>query len=282
MSDALRFDDPEWCETEYNPRLRVSDAATYQPKWGEWAAAARQAHPPIADIRYGDHPREVMDLFRAPKAKGACLFIHGGYWRSFSKNEFSWVVEALLKEDLTVAVVNYPLCPEVTIADIVLSVRKAVVALAKTHLTSEEKANWIVSGHSAGGYLAAAMSAVNWRALGLEGQVFCGVVPVSGVFDVRPLIHTSINEQLRLTKESAHALTLFDQRPHDPIPMVPIYGADESSEFCRHSIDLAKLWPRSEAAIGIQGRNHFNVIEGIKDPNSILFKTLMRLLGFGH
>ena len=282
MSDALRFNDPEWCETEYNPRLRVSDAATYQPKWGEWAAITRQAHLPLADLRYGDHPREVLDIFRAPHAKGACLFIHGGYWRSFSKNEFSWVVEALLKESITVAVVNYPLCPEVTIADIVTSLRKAVVALAKTHLTPEEKAKWIVSGHSAGGYLAAAMSATNWKSQGLDGQVFCGVVPVSGVFDVRPLIHTSINEQLRLTKESAEALSLFNQRPHDPIPIVPIYGAEESSEFCRHSIDLAKLWPRSEPAIGIEGRNHFNVIEGIKDPQSVLFKTLMRLLGLSR
>lgn len=282
MGGTLRFDDPEWCEAEYNPRLLVADAATYAPKWGEWAAAARHAHPPLADLRYGDHPREVMDIFRASNAKGACLFIHGGYWRSFSKNEFSWVVEALLKEGITVAVVNYPLCPEVTIADIVTSLRKAVVAMAKTHLTPEEKAKWIVSGHSAGGYLAAAMSATNWQAHGLYGQVFCGVVPVSGVFDVRPLIHTSINEQVRLTKDSAEALTLFDQRPHDPIPMVPIYGAQESSEFCRHSLDLAKLWPRSEAAIGIEERNHFNVIEGIKDPHSILFKTLMRLLGLAH
>jgi len=94
----------------------------------------------------------------------------------------------------------------------------------------------------------------------------------------RPLIQTSINEQLRLTKESAAALNLFAQTPHDPLPMLPIYGAEESSEFCRHSIDLAKIWPGSQPAIGVEGRNHFNVIEGIADPQSIIFKTICAVL----
>ena len=279
MSEATRFDDPQWCEAEYNPRVRVSDFATYAPKWSLWAAATRERHPPLADLSYGSHPREVIDLFRVPGARAACLFIHGGYWRSFSKNEFSWAAEILVKQGITVAVLNYPLCPEVTIADIVSSMRRAVVALVQTYLTPEEKANLVITGHSAGGYLAAAMSATNWTAYGLDGQIFRGVVPVSGVFDVRPLIHTSINEQVRLTRDSAEALTLFHVTPHDPVPMVPIYGADESSEFARHSIDLAKNWPRSEAAIGVEGCNHFSVIEGMTDSNSILFKTLMRLFG---
>lgn len=279
MSVETRFDDPQWCETEYNPRLRVSDAATYQPKWGEWAAATRARRESTDDISYGADPREVMDIFRAAQPKGACLFIHGGYWRSFSKNEFSWVVDALVDAGVTVAVVNYPLCPQVTIADIIVSVRKAVVALHKQHLTTEEKNSWVVAGHSAGGYLAAAMSATDWRHHGLAENPFRGCVPVSGVFDVRDLLHTSINEQLRLTKESAEALNLFNETPDEPVPMVPIYGAEESSEFCRHSIDLSKLWPRSESAIGVEGRNHFNVIEGIADPHSIIFKTIIRLLG---
>ena len=279
MRIETRFDDPQWCENEYNPRLRVSDAATYQPKWGEWAAATRARRTSLADISYGADPREIMDIFRANQPKGACLFIHGGYWRSFTKNEFSWVVDALVDAGITVAVVNYPLCPQVTIADIVASLRKAVVALHDQHLTNDEKKNWVVAGHSAGGYLAAAMSATNWSLHGLEKNPFRGSVPVSGVFDVRPLLHTSINEQLRLTKESAAALNLFAQTPHDPVPMLPIYGAEESSEFCRHSLDLAKLWPGSEPAIGVEGRNHFNVIEGIADPQSIIFKTILRFIG---
>ena len=148
MSEALRFDDPQWCEAEYNPRVRVSDFATYPPKWSEWAAGARERHPPLADLSYGPHPREVIDLFRAPNAKGACLFIHGGYWRSFSKNEFSWAAEALLTQGITVAVLNYPLCPEVTIADIVSSTRKAVVALVQTYLTGDRKSTRLNSSHT--------------------------------------------------------------------------------------------------------------------------------------
>lgn len=274
----MRFDDPHWCEAEYNPRLIVSDAATYAPKWTAWAKETRARLSPIADLRYGDHVRELVDVFRAPQARGALVFIHGGYWRGFSKQEFSWVAEALVAQGITVAVLNYPLCPEVTVGEIVTSCRDAVLALLAHHLEPLEKENLVVAGHSAGGYLTAAMTGTDWTAYGLLKSPFKGGVPISGVFDPTPLINTSINEQARFTKESAAALNLLIRQPRFAVPLSPIYGEEESAEFHRQSKDLAALWPAVEPAIGIAGCNHFSVVEGLRDPHSLIVKTIVRFV----
>ncbi len=274
----MRFDDPQWCEAEYNPRLIVADAATYAPKWTAWAKEARARLAPLADRRYGDHVREIMDVFRAPDARGALVFIHGGYWRGFSKQEFSWVAETLVAQGITVAVLNYPLCPEVTVADIVSSCRHAVLSLLTTHLSAVEKDHLVVAGHSAGGYLTAAMTGTDWTSFGLAQSPFKGGVPISGVFDPTPLINTSINEQARFTKESAAALNLFTHPPRFAVPLLPVYGADESAEFHRQSQDIAKLWPAVEPAVGMTGRNHFSVVEDLREEQSLITKTILRFV----
>src|ERR671931_1705065 len=43
---------------------------------------------------YGDHPDERMDIFPAPRPSGAGLiFLHGGAWRNFTKDDFSFVAK---------------------------------------------------------------------------------------------------------------------------------------------------------------------------------------------
>ncbi len=273
----MSLDDKAWCEIEYNPRLSISDAADYGPKWTGWAENTRKNTPHLSNVAYGDHPREIMDVFSVKDAKGAVIFIHGGYWRSFSKDVFSWSAEALNQYGMTVAVINYPLCPEVTVADIVVSCRKAISKLWHDILTPVEKSNLIVTGHSAGGYLTAAMFATDWTLFNMPITPFKGGVPISGVFDIQPLINTTINEQVRLTEESAAALNLLAQKPLVQAPFIPLYGALESSEFRRQSEAIAKLWPLSEPAIGFADRHHLNVVEGVNEPGSPLFEALMRL-----
>jgi arylformamidase len=275
----MSFDDRSWCEAEYNPRLIVADAADYAPKWVEWAKASRDQYPFDADLRYGPHPRETIDIFHAEEPKATLVFIHGGYWRVHSKDVFSWVVDALIAKAVSVAVINYPLCPEVRIGDIVGSCRKAIADLWHHHLSATEKANMVVSGHSAGGYLTAAMFATDWRDHGLPATPFVGGVPISGVFDVRPLIMTTINEQAQITAESATALNLLAQQPLVDAPLVPIYGALESSEFRRQSEAIAKVWPRTETAIGVSDRHHFNIVESIKEPSTPVYDAILRLAG---
>jgi arylformamidase len=263
--------DPAWYEREYNPRLLVPHAETIYGAWGERAAATRRRHPPLADIRYGDHPREVMDLFRAENPRGTVLFIHGGYWRAFSKNESSWVADGFLDGGLSVAVLNYPLCPDVTLDGIVGSTRNAFVHLYRHVLTEAERKGLVVTGHSAGGYLTALHLATNWTAFGLPADPIAAIVPISGVFGLAPLIHTTMNTALHLDPAAAARLSLDTAPWRSRARVAFVVGGDESAEFHRQSADMAARWSDLAPELhAIPGTNHFDVIDGLAQPGSPL------------
>jgi arylformamidase len=271
--------DRDWAEREYNPRLLVPDAPSIYGTWPERAAETRRRHPPVADIRYGEHPREVMDLFRAPNARGTVLFIHGGYWRAFSKDDFSWVADGFLRFGLSVVILNYPLTPDVPLARIVQSTRTGFATLYADVLTPAERRRVVVTGHSAGGYLSALHLATAWDDYGLPEDPLAGCVPISGVFSLAPLIDTSMNDAIRLDLAQAGVLSLYGKPWRSRAPLTLAVGGDESAEFHRQSEDLASGWAELEPKVlDIAGRNHFDVIDGLAEPGSELQGAIMRMI----
>lgn len=269
------YSDPHWCEAEYNPRLRVKDAANFAPAWTARAEATRRRLTLRANLRYGAHRREVFDHIPARTPKGTLIFIHGGYWRAFSKDEFTWVAEPYVLRGISVVILNYPLCPEVTIQNIASSCEAAIATYLNDHATDAERSHVVVAGHSAGGYLAAAMLATDWSYYGLSQSPFIGAVPVSGVFDLRPLVRASMNEQIRLSDEQAASWSLLSEEPLAKCPMVPMVGGLESDEFIRQSFEIADAWPSiSRPAITVPNRHHFDVIEAIAEPGQSVFDTV--------
>lgn len=263
--------DPAWYEREYNPRLLVPHCDQIYGTWAGRAAATRERHPPLADIRYGEHPREVFDLFRAKDARGTVLFIHGGYWVAFSKNESSWVADGFLDQGFSVALLNYPLCPDVTLSRIVDSTRAAFAHLYKDVLTEAERHRIVVTGHSAGGYLANLHLATDWTALGLPQDPIAGIVPISGVFGLAPLVHTTMNARLKLDLAEATRLSLDDAPWRSRASAAFVVGGDESAEFHRQSSDMAARWADLAPEVhDIAGTNHFDVIDGLAEPGSLL------------
>ncbi|WP_034851044.1 alpha/beta hydrolase [Inquilinus limosus] len=276
---TLRYDDPDWCEREYNPRVTVPDLPGVFGRWLDTAAAARERLPHQAGIAYGADPRETLDLFRADRPRGAVVFIHGGYWRASSKDEVSWAAAALVPAGFTTLVLNYPLCPQVTIAGIADCCRRAVAFAWANLLDEAERRCLIASGHSAGGYLTASMLATDWAVRGLPAAPFAGGVSISGVFDLRPLLRTSMNELIRLTPEQAQAWSLHEvPEPRPGAPLELLVGGDETAEFHRQSALMAAAWPTlTRTPVPVPGRHHFDVVEEIGRPGTPVFDAVLRL-----
>lgn len=278
MTETMAID-PDWAEREYNPRLLVPDATAIFETWSPRAAGTRRRRPHEADIRYGEHPREVLDIFRAARPRGTVLFIHGGYWRAFSKNESSWVADGFVDQGLSVALLNYPLCPDVTLARIVEATRRAFAKLWTDVLLPDERRRIVVTGHSAGGYLSALHLATSWEEHGLPADPLAGVVPISGVFSLAPLIHTTMNAAIRLDPESAGELSLQGKPWRSRAKLALVVGGDESREFHRQSEDLASGWADlGPSLLDIAGTNHFDVIEGLAEPGSELNRTIVGMI----
>ena len=126
MAQSARID--PYLEQQYNNRARVVDHPRYLQSWRQRSEAFRtRAQHAVLDLAYGERPREVLDLFPAVPANAPVhVFIHGGYWQALDKNSFSYLAEMINANGETAVIVNYDLCPEVGIEQIILQTAQAL------------------------------------------------------------------------------------------------------------------------------------------------------------
>jgi arylformamidase len=233
-------------------------------------------------IAYGPGPRHVIDVFagdgqdndKAPLV----VFIHGGYWQALDGSWFSHMARGLNAHGVGVAVPTYDLCPQVSVADIIMQMREAMRELA------ELSGQLVVSGHSAGGQLAACMLATDWKAYdaALPSHLVSAAYAISGLFDLPPLVSTSINKALGLDEASARAASpLFWQPPvHGSLDAV--VGEAESAEYHRQSRSIVEAWGQAGIAArygAVPAANHFTAIAPLADPASPMTLRLKELAG---
>jgi len=261
-------------EAEYNNRARVPEHPAVMTGWVKDAADYRARHPPRV-LRYGSGERHRIDLFAGNGDGPVVVFIHGGYWQALDGSSFSHCARGLNAHGISVAVPTYDLCPAVTVADIVAQMRMASRELAKLGHAL------IVSGHSAGGHLAACMLATDWTAFdaSLPKNLVSAAYAISGLFDLPPLVATSINKALGMDMTSAKAASPLFWTPPSHGSLDAVVGGNESAEYFRQSRTIVEIWGRGIATrFGtVAGANHFTAIAPLADPNSRMVLRLKEL-----
>ena len=278
MSDAAFY------SREYNNRELFPDHPRHFARWQEASARARGTMTCYLDRAYGASPAETLDIFPARKGDGSALvFIHGGYWRSLDKRDFSYLAPAWVDAGVSLVVVNYGLAPAVTVASIVQQMLAASAWLyrrAGDYGMDEDRL--FVSGHSAGGHLAAMMLAALWPVYdpSLPQDLYKGALAVSGVYDLRPLVQVGwLNGDLRLDEALALKLSPAYLPPATRAPLTLTVGGLESSEFKRQNALLAQRWKSLLARdVPMPGKDHFTVVDGLADPASPLFAATRRMM----
>ena len=268
----------------YNARELVQDHPQYFARWAETSQRARATMTSHLDLRYGDMPGETIDLFPSRKGDGSCMmFIHGGYWRALDKKDFSFLAPAFVGGGISLAVVNYDLCPKVSIEEIVRQMLRASRWLwlhAEDYGMDQDRL--YVSGHSAGGHLTAMMMCALWPRFDarLPKDLWKGGLAISGLYDLRPLVGIDwLNGDLRLDEAQALRLSPAYLPPATRAPVMTCVGGDESSEFLRQNALLGERWRAAFAGdIAMPGTNHFSVMDGLADPNSALFQGTRKLM----
>ena len=253
-------------EAEYNNRARVPEHPAIIAGWARDATAYREAKAPRV-VRYGDGERHCLDFFEVG-AGPAVMFVHGGYWQALDKSFFSHMARGLNELGVSVAVPNYDLCPTVRIGDIVEQMRAACAVLRE-----ETNAPVVVSGHSAGGHLAACL-------LATEAHVPAAYA-ISGLFDLTPLIRTSINDALRLDTVEAECLSPLTWPAPGGKVLDAVVGGDESGEYLRQSAAIVHAWGAAGAATryeALNGANHFTVIAPLAEASSAMCMRLKAMV----
>jgi arylformamidase len=264
-------------EVEYNNRARVPEHPSLFGGWAKDAAAYRERYPPRS-VAYGPGARNVIDFFPGDDNGPIVVFIHGGYWQSLDGSSFSHLAGGLNGHGISVAIPSYDLCPGVAVDDIIQQMRAASRELARLGRSL------VISGHSAGGHLAACMLATDWPAFdtSLSEDLVVAAYAISGLFDLRPLAETSINNALRLDHASAMAASpLFWNVPIRG-SLDAVVGENESAEYFRQSRTIVDLWGAAGAMTRfgvVAGANHFTAIAPLADPESPMVLRLKELAG---
>ncbi|MGY8893151.1 MAG: alpha/beta hydrolase [Burkholderiales bacterium] len=268
---------PAYLNAQYNNRLRVVNAPAILQGWQSRSQVARQQLSHHSGVTYGQHPREVLDVF--PATTNAALapvvvFVHGGYWRALSKDEHSFIAPALVSAGACVVVPSYPLCPQASLEDIALSLTQALAWVYRNiERYGADPTRITVVGHSAGGHLAAMLVNTLWPTVGVDlpPQLVRGAVAISGLYDLAPIMRTThLQQDLQLTTTQVARLSPVNLPPSalNGAQLSCVVGGQESEEFVRQNTLMQRAWGTQHVPIceAYEGLNHFTVLDALTTP----------------
>lgn len=255
----------DW-DDAYANAAHIAGGEDYPARWRTLAAGFRAGHPPETG--------PAGDLFRPDgPPKGLVIFIHGGYWMRFDPSYWSHLAAGPLSAGWAVAMPAYPLAPGARIAAMTTHLAETI-----TRLAAGLDGPIALTGHSAGGHLAARMICDDGTLPDGVAARIRACVPISALSDLRPLMRTDMNATLGLDAEEAASESPALLRPREGIPVTPWVGGAERPEFIRQSRLLADAWAGLGAATELvvdPGRHHFDVIEALGHADSPLTRRLL-------
>ena len=268
-------------EYQYNPRVSVPEFPELAKIRAAQARKVRDTANSWLNLPYGSSPREMLDIYAADKPNGAVLvYIHGGYWRSGSKEDNCNFVPTFTKRGATVVLVEYDLCPQVTVTDIVRQTRSSIGWVYKNIKPyGGDPTKLFVSGHSAGGHLTAMVLAHDWAKEGLPTDLIKGAVVTSGVYDLDMVIEISVQEQVRMTSEIARQNNPFLHPPRVKCPLIVAVGGAEPKGWQQMSEDYFNYCKQHGMPVEYlvePDANHYTISEHLLDDARPITQAMIK------
>jgi len=288
MSERERLYNP----SEWSKRFKSEELLERFSKFCEEVTEnARKTIKCELNVPYGLTERTKYDVYGIdlPKDAPIFIFIHGGYWQEFSKDLSGFSVPLFVKNKIKVITLGYDLCPNVKLGDIVAEIKLAVAKVLQYAADSGSKCVWI-GGHSAGAHLAACLlHDENWINHMTQQGYFAllkGIILISGIYKLQPLVGLSPGEALQLTDEEikAFSVSVLDEAKNRRIRNLKVIVTvgdcdspafvDESREYTQKIIPIVD----NVEYLLLQDIDHFDIVENLIDPNYHLAKLILKCL----
>lgn len=286
MSTVYRHYDQAALDVQYNARATVPDVDTILKQYAEQSRQARATLPCSIGLAYGDHPDETLDVFPAAHGGPAPVFVyvHGGYWRALGRDDSSSMAPAFTHAGAVVVSIDYSLAPAVTLDRIVDQTRRALAWIHRNIARhGGDPSRLHIGGSSAGGHLCGMLLAGGWqREAGLPVDTVKGALLLSGLYDLTPLVHTHINQWMRMSHDDAVRNSPDRIAPAHGCPILVSYGDNETDEFKRQSDDYLQAWQargHPGRRVRVPGLNHFDIVLELGRPGSPLAGAVLKQMG---
>lgn len=264
----------------FMPRYAVPDYADWVERGHDLAAEARARWPSHLDLAYGPGPLQKLDIF--PAAKGPApvhVYIHGGYWRALDKSGYSFIGEKFARAGICTILLNYDLCPTVTVDHIVEEIAQGLIWIWKNAGAYGGDANRLtLSGSSVGAHLTAMMLARDWSGDPVPPDLIKAAVLMTGIYDLEPVLRIEANQDIRLDAAMAARNSPLFLAPRRICPAIVAVGGAEPALWIAQSQDFARHLQSHGLPtryLEVPGAHHFSINQTIAEPQSLLAEAIL-------
>jgi arylformamidase len=266
-------------------RAHVPDFETHVATYRQASERTRQTMRGVRDLAYGDHPDERLDLY-LPEGEGeprpVHIFVHGGYWRAFSKVDYAFVADAITAQGAIAAIIDYSLMPKARMALLVDQVRRAAAWLA-AHVGrwGGDPMAISASGASAGAHLASFLACRGAVEDAAPASPVRSLLLVSGIYDLDPITRSFLQPEIALTAKEVAAWSPLAATPVPEASIDIVVGADETPPFLAQGKAFADRLAAAGAEVGytlLPGENHMSIATALGTPGTALAGRLGRVI----
>lgn len=277
-----RLSDAEMTQ-HFMPRLAVPDHEIWLAEDERLSAKTRASLSHRRDQRYGPGPKQILDIFPAVKPQSPVLiFFHGGYWRGLTKDHYSFIAEPFLAAGFAAVLVEYDLCPGITLPALVEEIRDSVRWIHRESTGfNGDPGRLVMAGNSAGAHLAAMMLAHDWTKDGLTNDFIAGAALVTGIYDLSPIPRIQVSDDVKLTPAEIAAMSPMNLSIQVKAPCLVAVGGAEPELWIEQSrrfhMKLMRDGVTSQLMI-LPRQHHFSITRGLGEASSLMFRALLALI----
>ena len=283
MSETLwRAYDKAALDRQINLRARTPEHVEYFARWAEDSRRVRAQTDCRLDLPYGAKPMQTLDFFPAGQSDAPLVaFVHGGYWQSLDKGDYSYLAPAFQEAGIAYASINYTLAPEARIPQMVAEVEGALAWLYENAAElGFDREGIVVAGHSAGGHLAAMAAVCDWSRHDLPRDMLRGACAVSGLYQLEPIRLSYQQEVLQLDNAAVASCSPQALIPEAGPAMILAVGEEEPEEFLAQQDEFLAGWEargNHAMVVPLPGRHHFSAVDALGEKDHALHRSLCYL-----
>ena len=243
-------------------------------------------------ILYGPHPLHRYDVFSPESASNApvLVFWHGGGWTNGYRHYVSFMAALVAKLGCILVAPSYRLAPQDKLP---AAYEDGLAALRHVHenagMFGGNPQRIYLSGHSAGGHLAAliALRSADMQKAGIPQQCIRACLPISGIMDLHhPAPETGSLEQrvytmVLNTAGDDVAMSPIYWSQDCRIPMHLSYGEHDSERVQRSNQVLAQQLSQAGTPCSLTveaGLDHFATHTTLSTPQAAWYQRLKNVL----